>query len=83
MKPANDMLEIAKGVNLNKLDKTLNKVMRRIQEQAKKGHTGVSLPKRFVGENEQLREILTAELRESGYKVTVWYHDPFVWISWR
>ena len=83
MLPANDMLEIAKEVNLSKLDKQLEKVMRQIQKQAKKGHTGVSLPKRFIGENEQLRKIVTDELQEKGYKVTVWYNDPFVWVCWR
>lgn len=83
MLPANDMLEIAKEVNLNKLDKTLNRVMRLIQKQAKKGRTGVSLPERFIGDNKQLREIVIAELQERGYRVTVWYSDPDVWISWR
>lgn len=83
MLPANDMLEIAKEVNLNKLDKTLNRVLNLIQKQAKNGCTEVSLPKRFIGENEQLRKIVTAELREKGYKVTVWYSEPDVWISWR
>lgn len=83
MLPANDMLEIAKGVNLNKMDKTLNRVMRLIQKQAKKGHTGVSLPKRFIGNNKQLRVAVVTELQEKGYKVTVWYSEPDVWISWR
>lgn len=83
MKHANDMLEMSRLANIKKLDKTLNKVMRVITQEAKKGRTDIIFHKKNLGDNPYLRDIVASKLREEGYSVDTWRYNPFVEIKWR
>lgn len=83
MKHANDVLEMSRLANMKKLDNTLNKVMRVITKEAKKGRTDVILHKKNLGDNSYLRDIVASKLREEGYSVNTWQYNPFVEIKWR
>ena len=83
MKHANDMLEMSRLANMKKLDKTLNKVMRIITKEAKKGRTDIIFHKKNLGDNSYLRDIVASKLREKGYGVDTWRYNPFVEIKWR
>lgn len=82
MNHAKDMLEIAKEVNLNKLDKQLEKLMRKIHKKAKRGHTEVLIHFRELGDNEYLRDMVTDRLLDSGYKVELWNDTRCYEVSW-
>lgn len=83
MKHANDILEISRLANMKKLDNTLNKVMRIITKEAKKGRTDTIFHKKSLGDNNYLREIVASKLREQGYSVVMWRHSHFIEIKWR
>lgn len=83
MKHANDVLEMSRLANMKKLDNTLNKVMRVITKEAKKGRTDVIFHKKNLGDNSYLRDIVASKLREKGYNVDTWRYNPFVEIKWR
>ena len=83
MKHANDVLEMSRLANTKKLDNTLNKVMRVITKEAKKGRTDVILHKKNLGDNSYPRDIVASKLREQGYSVDTWRYSPFVEIKWR
>lgn len=83
MLPANDMLEIAKEVNLNKLDKTLDKVTKKIHKKAKKGHTEMLIYFRELGASEYLRDMVIDSLWDNGYKVELWNDTRSYEVSWR
>ena len=83
MLPANDMLEIAKEVNLNKLDRQLEKVTRKIHKKAKRGHTEMLIHFRELGASEYLRDMVRDNLWDNGYKVELWNNTRCYEVSWR
>lgn len=83
MKHANDVLEMSRLANMKKLDNTLNKVMRVITKEAKKGRTDLIFHEKNLGDNAYLRDIVASKLREKGYSVDTWRYSPFVEIKWR